>query len=84
MSDESGQVEGSPFDLANHVEEGCYLVGFAAVLKVIDTQGRQHTQFLLEDMNPYEAVGVLQAHVDMLRAMNTANLMSSDEAEYDE
>jgi hypothetical protein len=72
MSDESGQV--GSFDLANYINPDHCLVGFVAAVKTIGPDGEVNTEFVYDGVNSYEVVGMLQTHLDTMRAVNTANL----------
>lgn len=82
---EAEEVVQSVYDLSTSIAEADgYLVGFAAIVKVIDDDGRLMTRFVVHEMNNYEIVGILQAHLDRLRQDNVLDLYSDSEDEEEE
>lgn len=70
------------FDLATQVDAGdSYLVGYVAIVKFLSEDGEVCTRFVAHEMNNYEIVGILQAHLDVIRQENVIALYPAAEEE---
>lgn len=59
-----------PFNLTTQLNSEGYVVGYIAVVKVIDDNMDVLTEFICRDIGRYEAVGMLTAILDRLRGSN--------------
>lgn len=74
------EVEVNVFDLTTQVvTPDSYVVGYIAAVKLLTEDGEMGTEFITHDMNNFEAVGILQALLDRLRASNAAYEAWDDE-----